>query len=308
MLELLGGIKENATRLECLDITCHPPSVKEPNVDDPVQREFDSYIYIPPIGPTLSALSSTLRTLSLPSSCMSIETFLALARLPLLQSLAFSGPWCSEAHGDEWPDVDPHSFPSLEHLSLPCSVPAATRFLTVIPDSTPISRVEINSPSFHPDQDLSEWGTGLARFRLSLRSITLEQTHNVDGEPVLKWSIAFSPLLACGKLEQLALELAVDISDADAQGIVSCFAQMEVFRVPAYLLSSANLRCFTNIKVLRELEITTDAFEGPAIVLDSLVATSRPSDAALHLNVGASQSSLQTLRPVQFARYYLTGS
>ncbi|KAG9076368.1 hypothetical protein FRC06_009541, partial [Ceratobasidium sp. 370] len=288
MLELFGGIEENATRLQHLDITCQPRSVKQSNAEAPTQREFDSYVYIPPIGSALLALSSTLHILSIPSSCMSIDTFLTLARLPLLQSLTFSEPWCSEAHGDEWPDLDSHSFPSLAHLSLPSSVPAATRFLTAIPDSTPISCIKINSPSFHPDQDLSEWSAGLARFRVSLRSVALKQPQNVEGEPVLRWGIAFSPLLACSNLEQLAFELVVDISDPDAQKIASCFGRMASFRVPACLLSSAGLRCFTNIKDLRELDITTSAFEGPGIVLDSLVSTPQPSPGVLHLNVGAS--------------------
>ncbi|KAG8684626.1 hypothetical protein FRC08_013595, partial [Ceratobasidium sp. 394] len=289
MLELFGGIEKNATRLERLDITCQPRSVKRSHSDDPGQRESDSYVYIPPIGPVLSALSSTLHTLSIPSSCMSIDTFLALARLPLLQSLIFSDPWCPEAHGDEWPDLDPHSFPSLTHLSLPCSVPAATHFLTALPDSTPISHIEINSPSSHPGQDLSGWSTALSRFRLSLRSVALKLPQTAPSDSTLKWSVAFNPLLACGKIKQLTLELAVDISDADAEGIASCFGTIESFRVPACLLSLAGLRSFTNIKDLRELEITTSAFEGPDTVLGSLASTtSGSSDGILHLNVGAS--------------------
>ncbi|KAG8712037.1 hypothetical protein FRC09_020283 [Ceratobasidium sp. 395] len=293
MLELLTGIEENATRLERLDISCQPCTAKRPPIEDPAQREFESYVYIPPIGPALLGLSSTLKTLSIPSSCMSTDTFLVLARLPLLESLSFSGPWCSEVHGDEWPDLsqDPNSFPALSHLSLPCSISAATSLLTAIPDSVSISHVQIKPPHSSSDGDVLELCTTLARFRLSLRRVGLGQPQHINEASILKWGVAFVPLLACNGLEELVIDMAIDISDADAQAVASRLSGIELLRLPACLLSSSALRHLSNLRHLRELDITTNAFERPTTQLDSNLfkPSSRPSHGTLRLNVGASR-------------------
>ncbi|KAG8723895.1 hypothetical protein FRC09_001298 [Ceratobasidium sp. 395] len=292
MLELLTGIQGRATKLERLDISCQPCTVKRPHSEDPTQREFDSYVYIPPIGCVLLELSSTLKALNIPSSCMSPDTFLALAHLPLLESLSFSGSWCSEVHGDEWPDLDqdPNSFPALSHLSLPCSISAATSLLTAIPDSVSISHVQIKAPHSSSDEDMLELCAKLARFRMSLRRVGLEQPQHINEASILKWGAAFGPLLTCDGLEELVIDMAIDISDADAQRVASRLSGIELLRLPACLLSSSALRHISNLRHLRELDITTDAFERPATQLESNLfkPSSRPSHGTLRLNVGAS--------------------
>ncbi|KAG9124032.1 hypothetical protein FRC07_013135, partial [Ceratobasidium sp. 392] len=111
---------------------------------------------------------------------------------------------------------------------------------------------------------------------------------DIDEAPTLKWDTAFRPILACSKLEELAIELSVNISDVDAQGIVSRFSGIKSLRLPGCLLSSPALGHFANLRHLCELEITTSAFERPTTQSDSLLSASRSSEAVLHLNVGAS--------------------
>jgi hypothetical protein len=290
MMEFLAGIEERATKLEQLEISCQPRSIKAPvdapNAEAPTQREFDSYLYIPPIA---SALCTTLRTLSIPGSCMSTDTLLALAHLPLLKTLSFSGPWSSEAHGDEWPELEPPSFPALEHVVLQCPIPSATHLLAAIPDSAPIRQVETTSPSSPVAQDVSELCAALSRFRSSLRHVSLKQSH-INEDPALSWSTAFSPLLECDKLEALDLGLVVELSDTDAEVLVSRLPRIKSLRLPSGVLSSVGLRHVASLGGLRELEVSTSAFE-EHVVLNSLESKHGPSEGAtaeLHLSVGAS--------------------
>ncbi|QRV81811.1 F-box-like protein [Ceratobasidium sp. AG-Ba] len=264
--EFVDGIGEHATKLERLDISCQPRVAKSSSSDAHAQRELDSYVYIPLIGSTLFALSSTLRTLSIPGSCMSIDTFLTLARLPLLRSLTFSGPWFSEIHGDEWPELNEnfHAFPSLQTISLPCPIPAASRLLAAIPDSISISRVEVDSPSSHSGEELSELSMVLARFRASLRSIILKQPRGSEDEATLAWTAAFGAILECGALEELMLDLPLDMASPEAQTMSSRLRGLKVLRLPSSVLSSEVLECFSNMKSLREL----GAFGGLHNVMD----------------------------------------
>lgn len=271
MQELLGGIEVNAYGLEQLDISCQPrlnkPTSDTPDADSPIHRELDSYIYIPPIASTLEALSSTLRVLSIPASSMSIDTLLALSRLPHLESLTFTGTWCSDAHGDEWPELDRTLFASLEQLSLPCSVEPATRLLSVLPEATPLRTVTISSPDTPTDQSISELCRSLSRFQISLHNLSISSPTPIPApidQTQTNWS-AFSPLLSCIHLESLVLGLPIDSSEADCAGIARAFPRLRLLSLLAKPspTSLAPLMRQQNLAVLRA---------GASVAGDSLLA------------------------------------
>ncbi|KAF8605623.1 hypothetical protein BDV93DRAFT_554475 [Ceratobasidium sp. AG-I] len=282
MQELLDGIETNAYGLERLDISCRPrlnkPTSDTPDAESPIQRELDTYIYIPPIAPTLTALSSTLRILSIPASSMSIDTLIALSRLPYLESLAFTGSWCSDAHGDEWPELDPALFASLERLSLPCSVEPATRLLSILPEATPLRTVKISSPDMPTDQSISELCISLSRFQISLRNLSMSSPTPILApidQTQTNWS-AFSLLLSCIRLESLTLGLPIELSEADCAMIVRAFPRLRVLSLLAKV-SHAGRAQLAKLQHLTEFRAGTDVFAS-----DSLLVGVHSPPAMLH--------------------------
>lgn len=273
MHELLGAIDKNACRLERLDIFCQPqlnkPISATPTTESHIHRELDSYIYIPPITSTLSALSSTLRVLSIPASCVSIDTLFGLAVLPQLESLAFTGSWCSDAHGDEWPEFDLMSFASLKLLALPCSVGPASRFLSSIPEAAPLQTIKIAYPDTPADQSISELCTSISRFQISLQhlSITPSPPNLAPTDQTLtNWS-EFNTLLVCVRLESLVLSLPIKLAEADTAGIVRAFPQLRALSLLAEV-SFSGLAQLGRLRNLAEVEVRTSAFGGGLPLLD----------------------------------------
>lgn len=301
MHELLDAIKVDACGLERLVIfrqsQLNKPTTDAPNAESPIQRELDSYIYLPPITSTLLALSSTLRVLSIPAACVSIDTLSGLAALPRLESLVFTGSWCSDAHGDEWPEFESTLFASLKLLALPCSVGPASRLLSSIPETTPLQTVQITYPDPPTDQSISELCTTLSRFQIYLQylSITPSTPDLVSTDQTLtNWSI-FNPLLSCGRLESLALGLPIELSEADIAGIMRAFPQLRALSLLAEV-SLVGLVQLGRLRHLADLEVRTELFGGDSALVNvhSPKTTMREGEAPtsliteLDLNLGPS--------------------
>jgi hypothetical protein len=229
MHELLSGIKEKSKSLErlCINYQQQPekPLDTAPIGETSFQRDLDSYVYIPSITP---ALVKSLRTLSIPAPCMSIDTLFTLSRLPLLESLAFTGTWTSEVHGDEWLELETSSFPALARLVVPCcSIRAAIQLLSAIPDSTPLGEIDISYSG--DDSELPELCATMARFRTSLHSVCLKYVN--PGPSPRPLQVALERLAACSRLESLVLDASVELSDAEFGAFLGRFPRMRAVRV-----------------------------------------------------------------------------
>ncbi|CAE6482258.1 unnamed protein product [Rhizoctonia solani] len=212
MHELLEGIQSNLKNLENLSISyCPAPTVTsgEHAVDHSAHREPDSYFYFPTIAPSLPR---SLKTLRVPSVCASIDSLFSISRLPLLESLAFTGKWEMDMHEEEWSEFEASSFPELSRLLVSdCSIPAAIGILSVIPESTPLSEVDIGL--FEMNAEFPELCTTLARFRSSIRSISINQVGG-DSSPIVVQEIS-EALTSCSKLERLTLNVPIKLSDVE---------------------------------------------------------------------------------------------
>ncbi|KAH7332778.1 hypothetical protein B0J17DRAFT_632069 [Rhizoctonia solani] len=174
MHELLEGIQNNLQNLESLTISYRPaPAVisGESSDDHSVHRESDSYFYFPAIAPSLPR---SLKTLCVPSGCASIDNLFSISRLPLLDSLTFTGKWEMDVHEEEWSEFEASSFLALNRLVvLDCSIQAAIGLLSVIPESAPLSEVDIGLLGINAG--FSELCTTLARFHSSIQRISINQ-------------------------------------------------------------------------------------------------------------------------------------
>ncbi|KAB5589745.1 hypothetical protein CTheo_6819 [Ceratobasidium theobromae] len=231
MYELLSGIKDRTNQLErlCIHYQQQEKSSDAASVNDAsVPRNTDSYVYLPPIVP---ALVKSLRTLSIPAPCMSIDTLFALSRLPLLESLAFTGIWASETHEDDWPELDSYAFSALSRLVMPsCSVRAAARLLLAIPFSAPLGEIDITC-SGEGGSELSELCSAMVRFKVSLHSVCIKIPHPGRVQDALE------ALTVCSRLETLVLDTdtPTDLSDVELGAFFSRFPRMRAARVGGYM-------------------------------------------------------------------------
>lgn len=230
MHELLSGIEDKTKNLEHLCLSYQQLAEKPSDAaSETSQRETDSYIYIPPIAPTLT---KSLRSVSIPAPSMSIDALFALSRLPRLESLAFTGSWTSEAHGDEWPELEESSFPALKRLVVPCcTIQAAIRLLAVLPDSTPLSELNITYSGEVSGPEFSEFCATLIRFRDSLLSIRLK---GAEGNPEAAQALEgwmLDRLAQCSKLETLVLDVLVGLSDVEFEAFARQFPHIGLVHV-----------------------------------------------------------------------------
>ncbi|CAE6460125.1 unnamed protein product [Rhizoctonia solani] len=227
MHELLDGIGSNLQNLECLDISYQAaPIARSSEAADggPALRELDSYFYLPMIAP---ALPRSLRTLCLPSACASIDALFNISRLPLLESLTFTGKWEVDMHEEEWPELEAGSFPTLGRLVVSdCSSRAVTGLLSVIPESTPLWEVEI---TLLEANELRELWAAFARFYGSIRRISTSYI-GPDSSPIRAQDIS-EGLAKCSKLEELTLNGQIEMSNEEFRALVdrlphTCFVRM----------------------------------------------------------------------------------
>ncbi|CAE7176170.1 unnamed protein product [Rhizoctonia solani] len=217
MHELLEGIEKNLRNLEHLSLSYQPAPASTSNEstgDHSELRELDSYVYFPAIA---QALPRSLRTLSIPSGCASIDTLFSISRLPLLESLTFAGKWEVDVHEEEWPELEACSFPMLNRLVVPgCSIRTAIGLLSIISDLTPLREVDIALSEMSPG--LRELWATLARFHSSIRRISVN--HLGPGPSPIRAQEDLEALATCSKLEDLILGGPIEMSTVDFRALV----------------------------------------------------------------------------------------
>ncbi|KDN43713.1 hypothetical protein RSAG8_05903, partial [Rhizoctonia solani AG-8 WAC10335] len=225
--ELLEGIDNNLQNLEHLSISHRPPPatiLSESADDHSPLREPDSYFYFSMITP---ALSRSLRILSVPSGCASIDSLFNISRLPFLESLTFTGKWEGDMH-EEWSELEAGSFPMLNRLVVSdCSIWAAIGLLSIIPESTLLSEVDITLSELN--SGLRELWTTLARFHSSIRGISMNHVGS-DSNPFRVQEIS-EVLAKCSKLEKLTLNAPIEMSDVEFGALVDCLPRTCAVRI-----------------------------------------------------------------------------
>ncbi|CAE6462486.1 unnamed protein product [Rhizoctonia solani] len=228
MHELMDGINSNLQNLEYISISYQPaPATTSSEVTDgqPAARELDSYFYFPMIAP---ALPRSLRILCLPSGCASIDALFNISRLPLLESLTFTGKWEVDMHEEEWPELEAGSFPTLNQLVVSdCSIRAAIGLLSVIPESTPLGEVEITLSEIN--SELRELWSTFARFQRSIRGVSVNYV-GPDSSSIRAQEIP-EALAVCSKLEKLTLNAPVEMSDEEFGALVNCLPHTCAVRI-----------------------------------------------------------------------------
>ncbi|KAJ1302263.1 hypothetical protein OPQ81_001082 [Rhizoctonia solani] len=212
MHELLEGVENNLTNLEHLSVSYQPAPVAtsgEPADNNSALRELDLYFYFPMIA---SALPKSLSSLSVPSACASIDALFSISRLPLLEALMFTGKCEVDIHEAEWPELETSSFPALGRVVVSdCSVRAAIGLLSMIPESAPLSEIDITLSEV--DSGFQELYAALSRFRSSIRNISINHI-GLDSSPIRMQEI-LEVLYTCPKLENLMLNAPVEMSDVE---------------------------------------------------------------------------------------------
>ncbi|KAF8676582.1 hypothetical protein RHS04_06447 [Rhizoctonia solani] len=213
MHELLEGVESNLPNLKRLSISYRqtPSSISGQHEaeDGLAHRETDPYLYLPIQS---LCLPRSLRCLSVPSTCASADALFNFSCLPHLDSLEFTGSWESDVYEGEWSELPSSSFSALAQLSLPdCSTRIASTLLTIIPGTAPLSKVAITLSG--TDSGLRELCAALARFCNTIRGISINGVC-LHSNPVHLQEIA-EALTSCSKLEKLALNMPIQMSDVE---------------------------------------------------------------------------------------------